>query len=167
MHPPLLRSPPLIALIAILCDSRSMQMLNELAVLRFPWPTPPPDPADESEAESYQAACEEVTRAREEYVESRDNPYLDADEATQTDPLLSDIAKARQALLAAEHQIRILVAYGREFARPRPYRLIDLAAASGMSISGVRTAYDEDEITEIAEAIERPARTTAKEEQTR
>ncbi|NLT55596.1 MAG: hypothetical protein GXX79_13755 [Actinomycetales bacterium] len=146
-----------------------MQTLNELAALRFPWPTPPRDLDDTAEVVSYQAACEEVTRAREEYVESRDDPYRTADEdgAAQTDPLLSDIAEARQAMLAAEHQIRRLLAYGREFARPRPYRLIDLAAAAGMSISGVRTAYDEDEIADVAEAIERPARTTGREDKAR
>ena len=32
------------------------------------------------------------------------------------------------------------------FIRPRSYRLEDLARAAGMSISGVRTAYDADEI---------------------
>jgi hypothetical protein len=43
-----------------------------------------------------------------------------------------------------------LIAYGREFTRPRPYRLEDLARAAGMSVSGVRTAYDEDEVAEVA-----------------
>jgi hypothetical protein len=52
-------------------------------------------------------------------------------------------------MLAAEAQVRLLIAYGREFTRPRPYRLEDLARAAGMSISGVRTAYDEDEIAEV------------------
>ena len=37
--------------------------------------------------------------------------------------------------------IRILLAYARELATPRPYRLADLADATGKSISGVRTAY--------------------------
>ncbi|GAA2756179.1 hypothetical protein GCM10009872_15390 [Actinopolymorpha rutila] len=35
-----------------------------------------------------------------------------------------------------------MLAYGREFVHPRPYRLIDLASAAGMAVSGVRTAYD-------------------------
>ena len=29
---------------------------------------------------------------------------------------------------------------------PRPYRLADIAAAAGMSISGVRTAYTEHDV---------------------
>ncbi len=52
---------------------------------------------------------------------------------------------------AAEQDLRLLVAYGREFAEPRPYRLDDLARAAGMSISGVRTAYDHDEVARVAE----------------
>ena len=55
--------------------------------------------------------------------------------------------------------MRLLIAYGREFTRPRPYRLEDLARAAGMSISGVRTAYDDDEIAEVARLTgARPAR---------
>ena len=46
--------------------------------------------------------------------------------------------------------MRLLIAYGREFTRLCPYRLEDLARAAGMSISGIRTAYDEDEIAEVA-----------------
>ncbi len=48
--------------------------------------------------------------------------------------------------------MRRLLAYGREFTRPRPYRLADLADAAGMSISGVRTAYDAEEIAQVADA---------------
>jgi hypothetical protein len=56
-------------------------------------------------------------------------------------------------MLAAEAEIRLLIAYGREFARPRPYRL---AEACGRSISGVRTAYDQDEIAVVADRIGHP-----------
>jgi hypothetical protein len=66
------------------------------------------------------------------------------------DPLMAEIAAARNAMLAAEARMRLLIAYGREFTRPRPYRLEDLARAAGMSISGVRTAYDDDEVAEVA-----------------
>ena len=43
--------------------------------------------------------------------------------------------------------IRLLLAYAREHVQPRPYRLADLADAAGMSISGVRTAYIQADIT--------------------
>jgi hypothetical protein len=36
------------------------------------------------------------------------------------------------------------------FVDPRPNKLDDLARAAGMSISGVRTAYDDDEAIQAA-----------------
>jgi hypothetical protein len=71
-------------------------------------------------------------------------------EITEQDPFLAELAYARQVMLAAEKRLRLLIAYGREFVSPRPYRLEDLAHAAGMSISGVRTAYDDDEIDTVA-----------------
>jgi hypothetical protein len=55
--------------------------------------------------------------------------------------LLAALADAAQRKQRADHDIRLLLAYAREHTQPRPYRLADLAAATGMSISGVRTAY--------------------------
>jgi hypothetical protein len=52
--------------------------------------------------------------------------------------------------------MRLLIAYGRCFTHPRPYKLIDLANAAGMSISGIRTAYDTDEIDQATGILERP-----------
>ena len=57
------------------------------------------------------------------------------------DPLLDAIRQARAVREGADEAIRVLLAYAREVAAPRPYRLSDLAEASGLSISGVRTAY--------------------------
>lgn len=71
-------------------------------------------------------------------------------EITEQDPFLAELAYARKMMLAAEKRLRLLIAYGREFVSPRPYRLDDLAQAAGMSISGVRTAYDEDEVDTVA-----------------
>jgi hypothetical protein len=51
--------------------------------------------------------------------------------------------------------MRLLIAYGRRFIHPRPYKLIDLANAAGMSISGVRTAYDDEEVNQAAEVLGR------------
>jgi len=66
------------------------------------------------------------------------------------DPLLTLVERARDKMLAAERDLRLLLAYAREFTEPRPYRLEDLARAAGMSISGIRTAYDEAEIGEVS-----------------
>jgi AraC-like DNA-binding protein len=66
------------------------------------------------------------------------------------DPLLTSLTRARDRMLAAERDLRLLIAYAREFTEPRPYRLEDLARAAGMSISGIRTAYDDNEIDQVA-----------------
>ena len=58
-----------------------------------------------------------------------------------SDPVLAALADARDRRDQAIQDIRILLAYARELTRPRPYRLADLAAAAGLSISGVRTGY--------------------------
>jgi hypothetical protein len=58
-----------------------------------------------------------------------------------SDPVLAALRAARARRDQADRDIRILLAYARELATPRPYRLADLAEASSKSISGVRTAY--------------------------
>jgi hypothetical protein len=63
--------------------------------------------------------------------------------------LLAALEGARREREAAERLIRELLAYGREFVRPRPYTLEVLATAAGMSVSGVRTAYGDDEIAAV------------------
>lgn len=68
------------------------------------------------------------------------------------DPLLTTLAGIRRQRHDLDAAMRRLLAYGREFTRPRPYRLADLADAAGMSISGVRTAYDDEDIAQVAEA---------------
>jgi hypothetical protein len=62
------------------------------------------------------------------------------------DPVLAALRAARARRDQADRDIRILLAYARELATPRPYRLADLAEATGKSISGVRTAYSPADI---------------------
>jgi hypothetical protein len=62
------------------------------------------------------------------------------------DPLLVALAEARQRKEQAARDMRLLLAYAREITAPRPYRLADLAQAAGLSISGIRTAYTEDDV---------------------
>ncbi|GAA2569503.1 hypothetical protein GCM10010398_69310 [Streptomyces fimbriatus] len=68
---------------------------------------------------------------------------------------------------AVDAQIRRLLAYGREFHGSRPYGLEELARRAGYSFSGVRTAYGETEIRQVAAQTgrkpNRPRRDTAKE----
>ena len=60
------------------------------------------------------------------------------------------LADARQRKEQAAQDMRLLLAYAREFAFPCPYRLADLAKAGGMSISGIRTAYTPADIAAVS-----------------
>ena len=62
------------------------------------------------------------------------------------EPVLAALRAARDRRDQADRDIRILLAYARELATPRPYRLADLARATGKSISGTRTAYSPADI---------------------
>jgi AraC-like DNA-binding protein len=64
-----------------------------------------------------------------------------------SDPVLAALRAARARRDQADRDIRILLAYARELATPRPYRLADLADATGKSISGVRTAYTDRDVS--------------------
>lgn len=126
-----------------------MTVFEEIAAILHPMPEPGEVPDD-----VMSDVCHEVAEAREHAVFNMDAAW-DAEEA---EPLLSAIAGARRRREEAEADIRRLVAYGREFTRPRPYRLADLAAAAGMSISGVRTAYDHQEVADVEKAVGRTPR---------
>lgn len=69
------------------------------------------------------------------------------------DVLLSTLASIHRQRLELDAAARRILAYAREFVEPRPYRLVDLAEASGMSVSGVRTAYDDDDIENVARIL--------------
>jgi hypothetical protein len=128
-------------------------IITDLTDLTLPLPEPP---GDGDEPDGWSALREEVAEDREAYEQGL---RLTCKHEDDYDPLLGEIAAARDAMLAAEARMRLLVAYGREFTRPRPYRLEDLARSAGMSISGVRTAYDDDEVAEVARLTgARPAR---------
>ncbi|MBE8519246.1 hypothetical protein ILP97_17285 [Amycolatopsis sp. H6(2020)] len=79
-------------------------------------------------------------------------------EEGEYDPLLAEIHAARQEMRIAEDRMRTLVAYGREFIKPHPYQLKQLAEATGMSISGTRSSYTIDEVAAVARRIGRQPR---------
>lgn len=122
-------------------------IFSDLACLLCPVPEYPGDEAPNDQLEAWQAVRDEAERDREDVARDLRLRWENADDY---DPLLSEIRTARSAMLAAEQQMRLLIAYGRELVEPRPYKLDDLARASGMSISGVRTAYDDDEVAEAS-----------------
>ncbi|BFU47694.1 MULTISPECIES: hypothetical protein [unclassified Krasilnikovia] len=70
----------------------------------------------------------------------------------QDDPLLAAVRAAHVRLMAADQEIRLLLAYGRRFVYPHPYTLGELASVSGMSVSGVRTAFGADDVRKVSQA---------------
>lgn len=72
-----------------------------------------------------------------------------------SDPLLSTLESLRTQRLRLEADMRLLIAYARRFTHLRPYKLIDLAEAAGMSISGVPMAYDNEELGQPTELLGR------------
>jgi len=112
---------------------------------------PVPVPGDVLPDEALDAAAEEALRERDELAESLRAAWS----GDGSDPLLSALADLRARRLRLEEQMRLLIAYGRRFTHPRPYKLIDLAGAAGMSISGVRTAYQAGEVEQVAGTLGR------------
>src|SRR4051795_1943857 len=122
----------------------SRDIFQAVAAIRYPSP----------DADSFAASNEHLSggdrelllgELRQETVEQR-RAYVEelhrladqaAEQGEEFDPLLAEVAECRAEMLAAERRMRQLLAYGREFVRPQPYQLKDLAAAAGLSISGV------------------------------
>jgi hypothetical protein len=68
------------------------------------------------------------------------------------DPLLAALQHARARIAAGDEELRLLLAYARRFVYPHPYSLGELAAAAGMSASGIRSAFSADDVRRVAEA---------------
>ncbi|GAA3493911.1 hypothetical protein ACWEV9_27425 [Streptomyces albogriseolus] len=124
-----------------------MDLIGDLAAIRVPLP----QPGDVTPEELYPDALEEAEQARENYALSLEAQHDDL----QEDPLLIALGNARAAREAADREIRHLLAYGREFHGERPYKLEPLARASGMTPSGIRTAYGSSEIETVTRCIGR------------
>lgn len=69
-----------------------------------------------------------------------------------SDAVLAALADAHARRMRAEEEIRLLLAYGRQFVYPHPYTLGELASAAGMSVSGVRTAFGQHDVEKVAAA---------------
>jgi hypothetical protein len=111
---------------------------------------PMPAPADEDQ-DDWGPAASAVWDEREEEASQLRLAW----EQGGIDPLLSTLTGLRARRLQLEADMRLLIAYARRFTHPRPYKLIDLAEAAGMSISGVRIAYDHEEVAQLTELLGR------------
>lgn len=136
-------------------------MIDDLVDIVHPMPAALPDDADEDDKDAHWAGCDHIDGQRRKFEE-----YLrvqDEHGESRYDALLDQIRDARREMLDAEERMRLLVAYGREFIKPQPYQLKDLAGATGMSISGTRGAYTVEEIATVARRIGRQPRFRAEE----
>jgi hypothetical protein len=118
-------------------------LMSDLANLLHPLPR-----AGEVEpAEALDDACAEAEQRQRDWLDNWE-ARVDA-EGDDVDPLLAELREARRRIRESEQWVRLLIAYGRDFARPRAYPYEDLARASGYSVSGTRTAYGTDEVAEV------------------
>lgn len=132
-----------------------------------PWTAAAPgdDPDTEIDQDAHEAVRDDIDRARRDFEENLraaqevDPIVWSPDDLTSQsfDPLIDEICRARRDLQEAEGRLRLLLAYAREFT-VRAYPLADLARASGMSQSGVRTAYTPTEIAEVTSRVRRNPR---------
>ncbi|GAB1639581.1 hypothetical protein [Krasilnikovia sp. MM14-A1259] len=129
-----------------------------VAAIRFPMPDRKGFAAANSHLDDadldlvYSDVCQQALDDRQSYLAHLEQLADAAHEHDEEfDPLLAELEDCRAQIDEAEQRMRLLLAYGREFVRPQPYQLKDLARAAGVSISGVRIAYGEDEITEAAQ----------------
>jgi len=120
---------------------------TKVAALVIPWP----DREDEDDL-VFNDMCRRAVRDRLELADQLRLAWHEGD----ADPVLIQILHERRAMLQHEQTLRALLAFAREFISPRPYTLGVLAEASGMSISGIRTAYGDEEV----EFINRQLRTS-------
>jgi len=121
---------------------------SDIAAILAPWP----EEDDAPESAIYNHMCEGVYRQRQQQADRMRVGW----EEDHQDPVLSSVSAARAKMLAAEQELRRLLAYARECTHPRPYTLADLATAAGMSISGIRTSYDQEEIEYVTGALNTP-----------
>jgi hypothetical protein len=83
-------------------------MITDLTDLTHPLPEEPAEFADDDEATGWRAMADEVVREREAFEHGLRLTWEHEDDF---DPLLGEVAAARDAMLAAEARMRLLIAY--------------------------------------------------------
>lgn len=123
--------------------SLNRNTFEDVAAILYPLPERP----DHCDDDLYSDMCSGVFDNRQSAIAQWELNWEHGD----TDPLLGALRHAQARRSEAEQDIRLLLAYGREFVAPRPYTLGDLADAAGMSVSGIRTGYDHHDVAAVAE----------------
>lgn len=130
-------------------------ILEDVAAIVHPPPNPeaidPPEAQDDAMADLWP----DVEEARRQLVEDLAARWDAGGE--DYDPLLDEIARARDEARAAQTRMRLLVAFGREVVRPRGYELGRLAQAAGMTFSGVRTFYKPADVERVRSLLDEPS----------
>ncbi|MFF1770807.1 hypothetical protein ACFVXW_33130 [Streptomyces sp. NPDC058251] len=103
-----------------------MDVIGGLAAIRGPLP----EPGGVTPGDLFEDACEQAQQARSEYAAGLEAPCDGLDE-----DLLLAIGTARGGKEAADREIRLLLACGREFRGNRACRLEQLAEIGGMTPS--------------------------------
>ncbi|RCW45148.1 hypothetical protein DFQ14_103112 [Halopolyspora algeriensis] len=121
-------------------------LIDDLSWLAYPKATPdnvnPPELADDAESD--------FADRRERLAQQIQAAW----EGGDIDPLIGQLSEARARRDAADREIRLLMAYGREFTGTRPdYTWESLAAAAGLPYSTARNAFDEDDIATVSEIL--------------
>jgi hypothetical protein len=124
------------------------EIARELAKILIPTPVRGWDEGKEQFAERFNMAHEQRRTLVGELLLAARASVLD-------DPVLARLSELAAQKQDIQRQIRLIIAYGREFIRPEPYRLRTLAAAAGLSISGARTVYSPEDLAAIATQIGR------------
>lgn len=124
-------------------------LLRDVVAILCPEPPKPPPEADREHYEHYETQLEALDDDRNAMAER-----LDAiTDSGDIDPLLAALGDVSYTINRKEHARRLLLAYARQFVPGRSYTLEALAEATGMSASGIRTAYKQSDVDYVAELI--------------
>lgn len=112
-----------------------------------------PAPADDSDCDDGAAQYEDWIDRLEERATSVQVMTRSHAAGEGGDPLLLSLERLRRQRNEIEQQMILLAAYMRESIKPRPYTLQRIADAAGLSVSGVRTFYSDEDIQILEERI--------------
>lgn len=130
-------------------------LLRDIVAILWPLPDKPPAEAPQEFHDRYKTELEHLDEAREAAADR----LLAMAVGHHDDVLLAALADVSYTINRQERLRRLLLAYARQYVPGRGYTLDALAEATGMSRSGIRTAYKQVDVDIVAKLIrtgERP-----------